>query len=32
MTRALYCLRLAAEFSACALVCFIPFYVWVELS
>jgi hypothetical protein len=30
MTRALYWLRLAVEFCSCALVAFIPFYVWVE--
>lgn len=32
MTRSLYWLRVAVDFSVCALVSFIPFYVWVEIS
>lgn len=32
MTRPLYWLRVVVDFSVCALVSFIPFYVFVEVS
>lgn len=32
MTRSLYWLRVAVEFFACALVSFIPFYLFVEVT